>query len=51
MNSSSLVKAMILILMIIYIISPVDAYPGPLDDLVVLLLGVAARKRIGGAQD
>ncbi len=37
-------KGMIIVLMILYIVSPVDACPGPIDDLVVLLLGLAATK-------
>lgn len=37
-------KILILVLMIIYIASPLDAAPGPFDDLIVLLLGVAAQK-------
>ena len=40
-------KGMILVLMIMYIASPIDACPGPIDDLVVLFIGLAARKRIG----
>ena len=51
MNNNSILKAMILVLMIVYIISPIDAYPGPLDDLVVLLIGVAARKGIGRSEN
>ena len=37
-------KGMILVLMILYIVSPIDACPGPLDDLVILIIGLAARK-------
>ena len=33
-------------LLILYIISPVDAMPGPIDDIIVLLIGFAARKQI-----
>lgn len=38
-------KGMILVLMILYIVSPLDACLGPLDDIVVLLIGIAARKK------
>ncbi len=41
----SLSKGMILLLVILYIISPIDACPGPIDDLIVLLIGLAAQKR------
>ncbi len=41
---SNIAKGMIMILMIIYIISPVDVCPGPVDDIIVLLIGLAASK-------
>ena len=31
-------------IMILYIVSPVDACPGPIDDIIVLLIGLAASK-------
>lgn len=37
-------KGMILVLMILYIVSPIDACPGPIDDIIVLLIGLAATK-------
>ena len=39
------VKGMLLVLVILYIVSPIDACPGPIDDLIVLFIGLAARKR------
>lgn len=44
---NGVIKGMIVVLMILYIVSPVDACPGPIDDIVVLLIGLAASKRIG----
>ena len=44
---NGVVKGMLLVLVILYIISPVDACPGPVDDLIVLIIGLAARKKIG----
>ncbi len=41
---SDVAKGMILVLMILYIVSPVDACPGPIDDVIVLLIGMAASK-------
>ncbi len=38
------VKVILVILVLAYIFSPVDAYPGPIDDVIVALLGVAAMK-------
>lgn len=39
-------KGMMLVLMNLYIVSPIDACPGLIDDLIVLLIGLATRKRI-----
>lgn len=41
---SGVMKGMILVLMILYIVSPIDACPGPIDDIIVLLIGIAAAK-------
>lgn len=41
------VKGMLIVLVIVYIISPIDITPGPIDDVIVLLLGLASSKRIG----
>lgn len=51
--NNNVLKGMILVSMILYIVSPIDACPGPIDDIIVLLLGIAARKRIGngGTED
>ena len=40
-------KGMLIVLVILYFISPLDAAPGPIDDVIVILLGIAAQKRIG----
>ncbi len=39
-------KGMLVVLVIFYIVSPLDLAPGPVDDAIVLLLGMAASKRI-----
>ncbi len=44
-------KGMILVLVLLYIVSPVDACPGPVDDIVVLLMGLAARKGLSERED
>lgn len=35
-------KGMLIVLVILYIVSPIDFAPGPVDDAIVLLLGMAA---------
>ena len=50
LQMSGVMKGMILVLMILYIVSPIDACPGPIDDLIVLFIGLAARKQIGSKE-
>ena len=45
MNSNYL-KTLLMVIVILYIISPIDACPGPIDDIIVAILGIAAKKRI-----
>lgn len=37
-------KGMLIVLIILYVVSPIDFCPGPIDDLIVILLGIAAKK-------
>lgn len=46
-----IIKGMLLILMIIYMISPIDACPGPIDDIIVYLMGIAAQKGVSAVAD
>lgn len=39
-------KGVVFIAVVVYVVSPIDAAPGPVDDLIVALLGLAASKRI-----
>lgn len=43
MNTNNIIKVAILVLVAVYIISPIDACPGPVDDILILLLGLAGR--------
>lgn len=45
MNTDFL-KTLTLVVTILYIVSPVDACEGPIDDIIVAVLGIAARKRL-----
>lgn len=42
---SDIGKGMLIILVILYIVSPIDFAPGPVDDAIGLLLGLAAVKK------
>ena len=43
-------KTLILVVVLVYVISPIDAVPGPIDDVIVALLGMAARKHLTAAE-
>ena len=46
----NVISIILLVVAIIYVICPIDACPGPIDDLIVMVLGAAssaAVKRIG----
>lgn len=43
---NDVMKGMLLILAILYILSPVDLMPGPVDDLIILLMVIGSRRRL-----
>lgn len=42
---NNVMKGIIILAVIIYIVSPIDIAPGPIDDILVLLMGIAASKK------
>ncbi len=38
-------KVMLLVLAVLYWISPVDACPGPIDDILLMVLAILAQSR------
>lgn len=40
-------KLLFIVFIIAYVVSPIDLCPGPIDDVIVVLLGLAASKKIG----
>lgn len=38
------VKGILFVVVLIYIVSPIDFLPGPIDDIIVLLMSIAAQK-------
>ncbi|MBR4022465.1 MAG: hypothetical protein IKI94_07725 [Ruminococcus sp.] len=40
---NSVMKAMLVILLLIYVISPVDLCPGPVDDIILILCAMGGR--------
>ena len=47
---NNVMKGFVLAAVILYMVSPLDVVPGPIDDILVLALGLAARKRIAEAE-
>lgn len=44
---NNIMKALVVVVILAYIVSPVDLVPGPIDDIIVALLGLgAARKQL-----
>ncbi len=41
---SKVIKGVVMVLSILYILSPLDLMPGPLDDTMVLLINIATQK-------
>ena len=41
---NGVLKGMLLTILIIYVVSPVDLMPGPIDDIIAILIGVASCK-------
>lgn len=47
---NDVMKGMLIIFVIIYVISPIDFVPGPIDDFIVILLGLASQKKLENKQ-
>lgn len=39
-----IIKIFILFAVIIYVISPLDFAPGPIDDIILMLMGIGSQK-------
>lgn len=39
-------QVLLIVFLILYVVSPVDLAPGPIDDIIVVLLGLASRKKL-----
>ncbi len=45
MSDNKLLNWIILAILVIYVVSPADFLPGPVDDVIAILLYLAANKR------
>ena len=41
-----LLKVLIVIIVLVYVLSPVDVAPGPVDDIIVAIMGAAKCKKL-----
>lgn len=46
---NNLLKGVLLVLTLLYVVSPADCLPGPIDDAIVILLNIAANKKLGSS--
>ena len=44
---NAVAKVMLIMFMALYVISPIDCAPGPIDDIIIVLVSLAAQKRSG----
>lgn len=44
--SDNIMSTLVLLFAILYLISPVDGCPGPIDDLIVIMMALAARRNL-----
>ena len=45
MNDNEIMKWLVLAILVVYVVSPADLLPGPVDDVIAILLYLAANKR------
>lgn len=45
---NGIVKAMLLVLLVVYILSPVDLCPGPIDDIILFLFACGGNRLTAG---
>ena len=43
---NNFMKGLVVMAVLMYIVSSIDACPGPIDDIIVLMLGLASRKKL-----
>ena len=45
MSDNRILKWLVLAILVVYVVSPADLLPGPVDDVIAILLYLAANKR------
>jgi len=39
-------KWLVLVVVILYVVSPIDFLPGPIDDIIIAVMGIAANRKM-----
>ena len=45
MSDNKIIKWLVLAILVVYVVSPADLLPGPVDDVIAILLYLASNKR------
>ena len=45
MSDNKIIKWLVFAILVVYVVSPADLLPGPVDDVIAILLYLAANKR------
>ena len=45
MSDNKIIKWLVLAILVVYVVSPADLLPGPVDDVIAILFYLAANKR------
>ena len=51
MSDNQFLVTLILVAVVIYIVSPLDLVPGPIDDVILAIVTLLARKRLFGKKE
>ena len=48
---ANIMRILVLVFVIAYVIAPIDLAPGPIDDIIIAVLGVAYNRRLAAASN
>ena len=50
-GNNNALSILLLVALILYVVSPVDAVPGPIDDVILAIVTLLARKRLTSKEE
>lgn len=48
---AKLLKIVVLVVVVAYVIAPIDLAPGPIDDIIVTIFGIAQTRKLSAARN